>query len=496
MKKIKINNLNLILLLSVVLSFGCTKNLEENPKSIISPINFYKNDGDFNAAINGAIRPLFGGYSVFDFNGALLLCSGAEDVTSRQTAPELLMYDIFKPALNGSNAQAMWTQLYKTINACNGIVSNVGKSLVSDANKLLYEGQARYLRALSYFYLTRWFGEVLIITTENQANAKNVAQSPVADIYKVIIEDLTFAENNLPLTFTDKGRPTKGAAKAMLAEVYLTMAGWPLKDATKYSLSRDKAKEVMDLAIYDLEPIFSNLWKVKNKFTNKEFIFMFNGNAANGSANASHLHQGQRPGEEGGWNDLMSEVRFFNEFPAGPRKDESFWTVFADAAKTKWENSSIGKPYMKKWRDAGAGGTAEQGTVSSNDGDGFFPINRYAEVLLTYAEAANMAEGGPSAAALEAVNKVRRRAGGNNQAVYADLPSGMSKEAFDAAVIKEREWELAFEAKRWFDLVRKEQVVSANIAVYPYVLPTHAWQPKPQVEIDIIPGLKQNQGYN
>ena len=106
-----------------------------------------------------------------------------------------------------------------------------------------------------------------------------------------------------------------------------------------------------------------------------------------------------------------------------------------------------------------------------------------------YAEAANMAENGPSAAALEAVNKVRRRAGGNNQAVYADLPSGMSKQAFDDAVIKERNWELAFECKRWFDLVRKEKVVSANIDLYPYVdTHTYALQPKPQIEVDMIPG--------
>ncbi len=129
-------------------------------------------------------------------------------------------------------------------------------------------------------------------------------------------------------------------------------------------------------------------------------------------------------------------------------------------------------------------------------GDGFFPINRYAEVLLIYAEAANMAEGAPSAEALEALNKVRRRAGGFNPAVYPDLPSGMSKADFDAAVIKEREWELAFECKRWFDLVRKEQVVSANIALYPYVAEYNKLLPKPQTEVDLIPGLLQNPGYN
>ena len=128
-------------------------------------------------------------------------------------------------------------------------------------------------------------------------------------------------------------------------------------------------------------------------------------------------------------------------------------------------------------------------------GDGFVPITRYAEVLLIYAEAANMAEGGPSAEALEAINKVRRRAGGYDQSVYPDLPSGMSKAAFDDAVIAERGWELAFEGKRWFDLVRREMVVEANKDLYPNVSENNRWLPKPGTEVDLIEGLNQNEGY-
>lgn len=496
MKKLKIQYLYFVMLLMVVAPMGCTKSLQEHPVNILSPSNFYQTDGDFLAAINGAIKPLYGGYAAFDFISPLIMCAGAEDVTSRPTAPELTMYDVFKPTVTDSHASGMWAQFYKTINASNAIISNVGKATaVSTANKQLYEGQARYLRALCYFYLTRWFGEVPIITTENESNAINVSQSKVTDIYAQIITDLTTAENYLPITQANVGAPSKGAAKAMLADVYLTMAGWPLKDATKYALARDKAKEVMDLGVYALEPNFADLWLVKNKLTSKEFIFIFNGVSTNGSASASHLHQSSRPGEEGGWNDIMSEARFFNAFPNGPRKDASFHTVFADAAHTTWQNSRIGQPYIAKYRDAGDAATAAQGAVNSFDGAGFFPISRYAEVLLIYAEAANMAEGAPSAAALSAINQVRRRAGGNDQSVYPDLPSGMSKQAFDSAVINEREWELAFETKRWFDLVRKEMVVSANQSLYPYVDAHNMLLPKPQIEINLIKGLTQNTGY-
>ena len=149
---------------------------------------------------------------------------------------------------------------------------------------------------------------------------------------------------------------------------------------------------------------------------------------------------------------------------------------------------------MAKYRDAGAAATAT-GPVASNDGDGFFVMTRYAEVLLTYAEAANMAEGRPSPAALEALNQVRRRASANNQALYPDLTAGLSQQAFDAAVVAERAWELAFENKRWFDLVRKEKVVEVNKALYPSVSVTNMLLPKPQKEVGMIKGLTQNPGY-
>lgn len=497
MKKFTIISLYFLGIVSLFLGVGCENDLEENPLSLVTPSTFYKTDDDFKAAINGAIKPLYGGWGGFDFNAPLILCAGAEDVTSRPTSPELRQFDIFKPTLNYSAAIGLWTRFYNTINACNGIISNINSAEeVSEENRNSYEGQARYLRALSYFYLTRWFGEIPIITSENQLDAisTGIGQSPVIDIYAHIVEDLSVAENFLPASFDERGRPTQGSAKTLLAEVYLNMTGWPLKDNSKYALARDKAKEVMDAMNFSLEPNFADLWKVNNKLSNTEFIFMFNGIATNTSA-SSHVHQSSRPGEEGGWNDIMSEARFFNVFPEGPRKDATFWTVFADEAQTTWENSNIGQPYIAKYRDGGAGASAEQAGVNSFHGDGFFVVSRYAEVLLIYAEAANMAEGGPSDASLEAINQVRRRASGNNQVIYPDLVTGMSVEEFDDAVIAERNWEFAFEAKRWFDLVRKEMVVEVNQALYPYVDAHNMLLPKPQTEVDLIPGLEQNAGY-
>jgi starch-binding outer membrane protein, SusD/RagB family len=481
---------------TVMMSFGCTKQLDEVPKGDIAPVNFYKNKADFSAAINGAFAELMGGnggWPNYAFNGPYIVSSGAEDISSRPGEPTLTQYDVFQPTLTGSYLRGCWTFLYRTIVTTNEIIEKVPSSQLSAADKKIFEGQARYIRAFCYFQLTRWFGEVPIITFANAGDAANVGQSKVIDIYNVIVGDLVNAKTNLEPNPAAKGTPSIAAARALLADVYLTMAGWPLKDASKYALARDEAKAVIDMGKYSIEPVFLNLWRTANKLTNKEFIFALYGGLPN---NATHLHIGVRPGEEGGWSDMVSEVGFFNDFPAGPRKDATFWTVFADGKNTKWEDSQVKRPYIGKLRDAGPNGaTFEQGRVTSNDGDGFFVVSRYAEMLLIYAEAQNMVDGSPSALSTDYVNLVRRRASANNDALYPPLPYGMSKIAFDEAVVLERKWEFAFENKRWFDLVRKEILVSTMKPRFPHIDAHFMLLPKPQVEVDLTNGLSQNPGY-
>ena len=485
MKKIY---LTLLVLFTVVFLNGCTKQLTEKPQNFLGPDNFYKSTADFDAAIAGTIRTYFTGYGTFDSYNAFFLCAGAEDVTGKGYN----RFDALLPDPNSSNILVCWTGIYKAINQANMIIAKLPlATAVPDASKLVYEGQARYLRALGYFYLTRWFGKVpLILTPEDSNNALNVAESPAIDIYTQIIADLTFAKANLSSSI-NKLRPTKGAASAMLAEVYLNMTGWPLKDVSKYALARDEAKSVMDMGIYDLVVNFGDLWSFAGKLTNKEVMFMFNGITNAGS----NFQRSGRPSEEGGWEDFYTEKRYLDVFPDGPRKIATFHTTFNTTPPISYLTSGSKQPFMQKYYDSGAGGTPT--ALLGGAGENFFPLNRYAEILLIYAEASNMATpGGPSTDALEAINKVRRRAGGYNQAVYADLPAGMTQAAFDAAVINERFYELGMECKRWFDLVRKEMVVQVNVGLYPYVDAHNLLIPKPQDQVNLSLGkLTQNPGY-
>ncbi|MFV8465512.1 RagB/SusD family nutrient uptake outer membrane protein [Flavobacterium sp. LB1P62] len=467
--------------------FTACVDLEEKPSSLLSPETFFSSEKDFESAVIGVYQPLFGAYSGFDFGDPLCGGAGAEDIGA--SAPRWQQYDNFTETTSNDVNNKLWAMFYKSITNANSIIGNARKaSGIAQAKINEFEGQARFLRAFNYFHLTQYFGEVPLITFENQGKADKVGQSPVAAIYALIIEDLKFAEESLPVSFPDKGRATKGAAKTLLAEVYLTMACWPIEDQSMYALAKAKAKEVMDMGVYSLEPDFADLWKVSKKFTNKESIFAFYGISSGGWMPASHLHIATRPSVEWGWGDFHSEARFYNAFPNGYRKNISFHTQFTDGST--WLDNNPKQPFIGKYRDGGDG--------VGNDGEAAVMMYRYAEVLLTYAEAANMSENGPSADALKAINMVRRRANHldpNVPNVGVDLPSGMSKTNFDKAVIAERAWELAFENKRWFDLVRKKMVVEVNVALYPNVSEKNKWLPKPALQVQLTEGLKQNEGY-
>lgn len=466
------------LFLTVLLAVSCVE-LDENPPSDLSSSNFAVSDEELNLLLTGAAKSLFTDWNGFDYGYDLILASGAEDL--RSNADIFKDFDLLTPNDRETVILGFWKQSYKCISNVNTLIAGLPKFADgNDPRKAKYElveGQARFLRAFSYFYLVRFFGPVQVTTFENQNKVETVPQSTVQEVYDAIVADLTTAEQELPISFGEKGKPTRGAAKALLAKVYLTMAGWPLNDKSKYAKAKEKAGEVMggDYG-YDLEPNYADLWKQAKKLTSKEFIFTFYGSVAQQGVAGSHMNLATRfwGNGEGGWGDYFSETRFFNAFPAGPRKDATFTSVFADG--TTFSQAGV-EPYIAKYRDGG-------NTVGTNS-EGFRPMIRFADVLLIYAEAANYVNNGPTPEAINALNRVRVRAG------LDPYPRGLSFEEFDRAVIEERAWEFACEGDRWHDLVRREMVVSANADRFPNLSANVRLLPKPGTEI--IPGiLEQN----
>ncbi|MBD3591734.1 RagB/SusD family nutrient uptake outer membrane protein [Bacteroides sp. GM023] len=480
---------SLVGLLAIVLSTGCA-DLTENLTGQPTVDKFFQTLTDFNSYIVGAYTPLI---LLYGTDMPYVAGSGAEDVYT----PVVRWKGFEQVNINTVGnpdevTDELWNTYYTSISACNTLIQIIGENTKLSSEELSpIDGEARFLRAFNYFQLVRWFGEVPLLTEENQNNAAVEPQSTIAQIYGLIVSDLKSAELTLPISQEDPSRPSRWAAKALLAKVYLTMAGYPLNDASCYALARDKAGEVITEEVYTLEKVYSQLWLWSNRKTNTEFIFALYASSDNGIG--SYTHQAVRPADHGenGWGDWTSDKRFLAAFPAGDgsRVNGTFYTRMIDGSS--WENTNIAQPYVGKLRDAGPKSGGYSGIATANKADGFFCMLRYADVLLIYAEAANLAEGKPSKAAYQALNEVRKRAG---LAELSDLTSAQ----FDKAVLEERNWELAFECNRWFDLCRRHILKETMQVYYPESkIDDHNYLlPKPSDQMTIMTGIVQNPGYN
>jgi starch-binding outer membrane protein, SusD/RagB family len=450
---------------------SCKKDfLKEEPKGSITPETFYKTASDLNLA-SIALYNKFNG--AFNQMGGFATCYGADDVTVFRNGNKISFSDFDTYQANSSNDRMTnwWNYYYATIKSSSALLNHYQGSSATEEEKNKAAGQAYFLRALSYFFLTRIWGPIPLIT-DDLVDYKRPKAQP-AEIYTQIVSDLKNAETMLPDHWDGVRNqsgidiaPTKGSAKALLANVYLTMAGWPLKQTDKYELAAAKAKEVIDNKAtwgYDLVTNFGDLWKKEGKY-NKETVFGCYYNVAiAGWVWENYNMSGPpslAPGDEGGWDDGYGEINFYKRFPAGPRKDATYQTVYYpgnNPANAVDYTKTVSKhPYFMKYRDDESF-NATNHSLNNWIGSHTVFVIRYAEVLLTYAEAKAMSSG-PDATAYNAINQVR------NRARIGDLTSGLSKEAFRDAVIAERGWEFAGiePAARWFDLVRTETVGKAN----------------------------------
>ena len=431
---------------------GCKKFLEENPQGIVVGDVAVSNVNGLEAQLAGAYSCFVQGWTMgFASAGQIACAMGGDDLTTHPelNKAEFREFDQFSVTAFNPRAYYIWSGCYKIIQCANNIINNYEK-VEGDKNEIPeVAGEAYFLRAFSYYYLVRLWGRVPLVTTA--VYSKDLLQTPkseITDVYKQIEADLTQAEGMVGDAKVDKGRVNKGTVKAYLAAVYLTETGWPMKDASKATLAAQKAKEVIDdhakygFDLYqgdDFQKIFADAYQ--------EYVFAIMTNGT--SVGNCFYGASARPTDEGGWDDYCAEVNFFKSFPEGKRKDGTFATIFNIGGTVKsWDQFGIKHPYYKKFR-------IQSGDTLSYVSNSPIIFMRYAEVLLTYAEAEARA-GTPSADAYAAVNAVRKRAGLN------DLNPGLGSVDFVTAVIQERAWEFAGEWHRWFDLIRTETVGEAN----------------------------------
>ena len=520
--------------ISIMLSaflFSC-QDLKEDPRADLMPETYFKTPEELEGVIASMYRQLCPD-DAWGFTGRMVSTFGADDITTHPMSNKLdyRNFDKLQGDAGNGSLRNQWEGPWKSIYQANAIIQVIDNvTFLNEEQKNSAVGQAYFLRGLGFFYLTRVFGEIPLVTVGVDVDDRP-ARQPAKDVYAQVISDLQQAETLLPSSWNVGGKATKWAAKAVLAEVYLTMAGWPVNEASGYGLSAQKSKEVIDSNIFSLVDDYADVFKTNN---NKESVFSLQYNVAGGLP-MRFYGSCYIPGEEEdvngntGWCDLYAEVNFFKDAPKCKRTDDTFYTTLKlkKSGTTEYDlvdwmdpRTDQQHPYYKKFRY----GVAEPGTTM---GDGCretetqllymnpstektFDIVRYAGVLLNYAEASAMA-GSPTADSYNAINLVRKRAG------LPDLTPGLSQIAFRDAVVFERAYELAGEfGYRWYDIVRLQmlpQVIAArekgknphknqdweNALNSNYIsgdlLQTRYLAPIPLTEMERNPDWTQNAGY-
>lgn len=391
----------------------------------------------------------------------------ADDITYRAAKAnnELANYYRLSPNITANTADfdTTWSLFFAVINNANKLINNT--VIPSDAQEAEafknVLGEAYFLRGLAYFYLVRMYGDVPLILKGEDASTY-MERTDVATIYdQAIVPSLKTAVEWLPETSRNSSStPSKWAAEACLADVYMTMAGWPLnKGQEYYSLAATAAKDIIDNSGLYLTAEYSELWKEANKTQTNEVMFALHHSAT--LKTASNYGKSYYPSDfspNAGWADYYANEAFFLNYPDDDRKAWNYMTEWdTKSGHVTYAESADKLPAISKYYDYDNGAPGK-----SAQANGITCIYRYADVLLMYAEASTRATNSVNAQALDAIQKVQKRAG------YTDeqLTTTTDPTAFETAVFNERGWEFFAEMKRWFDLVRLEKVSEVRSEVW------------------------------
>lgn len=423
----------------LVAAVGC-QSLDENPEGFVSPDNFYTTVGQGEAALTGSMNQLWDYWSGYSYGYGSFIHDD-----------QLLDGDLNIASNFGND---LWNIHYRALNNINGVIRAVKEGSIKgvdqeDIDVLI--GQARFLRAYNYFMLVRLYGDLPLITEDTPDPVTNpvTTRTSVSEVYDLIVSDFLFAIEKLPASWDGApGKPSASAAKGFLAKVYLTMATAPLNQTDNYAKARDMAADLMDDGTHSLVPNVYDVFKPENKY-GPEMMWSFNSTGDDPATDP----QIWAPSVLEGWGDASIDPEWSdNWFAASPDEPRQDAYLILEANGIPYTEFDEQRPFIRKYMYIS---DEEYSTYQSRSN---FPIIRYADVLLIYAEAANMAAGAPTPEAYDAVNQIRRRAFNldlNAPSATADLPAGLSQAEFDAAVIEERNRELSFEYDRWFDIVRK-----------------------------------------
>ena len=479
-----------IILCSLILLslFSCKKELEEVPRSFISPDNFYKTEKD----AEGAVAGMYAG--IMSDNYIMLDLLHSDYCTSLGSWVSVGNTDKVMDATQSDRAASIWNQFYSTINRANVILNRVPQiEGMNEANRTRILAEAYFVRAMLYFELVQCFGALPLRTTE-LANLEDIAapRAPLDDVYKLILSDLAIAEKDLPTTVgAQTERASKRAAKMLLANVYL--------DREKWSEAADKADEVINSGQFTLVKVSkeTDFYKIFAVETSSEDIMSHHFSITVSTSSINSFHGAGTPYNKGtvfGFTNVPNMKSFLGNGTWDDndlRKSFNLYSSYIDANGNIVSIANTQQPvrFKKFIKDPNGYPTYSR------------PIFRFTEAFLVYAEAATMANGGPTPLALERLNMIKRRAYGYsdlNAPTPVDYQAGMSQAQFRDVVLKERAYEFVLETRRWWDLKRTDTIKQAYAAIGKTYIDARLLFPIPKTEIDNNPALSQkdqNTGY-
>ena len=493
--------LALALAATTMTAAACSSFLDPDPSDVLAPENFYKTSSDALAAVNGIYEQAK--WDRWITYWYMTDVAGDDIIASPNFGPDGHRFSNYAFDASEGGLWGVWGDMYNVINRSNAVLDRVPGITMDTTLRSRILGEAYYMRAIAYFDLVRFFGDVPLLEHEVASlGGLHVARSPAADVYALIEADLQQAEKRLQPSYSssDLGRPTSGAATALLAKVYLTEKKWTQAAAS--------AGAVISSGRYALLPEWRDNFKIANEIqnnpNNKEIIFAFNYDATNdpgaGSVHTLFALPAGFPGGDayGLMHVPPSVVALYGAGDERGNHGTFMVPPYTDALGRVVNWSMPNGPAPAMWLDETntQNMTTRGWAQQSND----WIVQRYADVLLIYAEA--VAEGGTATAgpAIDRLNEVRVRAN-------ASALSGLTGTALRDAVRLERRREFVFEGQRWFDLSRWE-VLDATlrakqaeiISLYPTETTVHGapsnLYPIPQGERNVNPLLTQNTGWN
>ncbi|WP_420593035.1 RagB/SusD family nutrient uptake outer membrane protein [Robiginitalea biformata] len=477
MKPYKITLLALI----VFFHLGCEKRLDEEVFSELSPSTLFTTETGLSTLLKASYTNAHRSGAVETW-GPLHI----ESMTSGETwgaggSIENLWIALMDFTWDSNHSQlfSIWQTHFSSIRDANIVLDNLDNENLSDGFRQVTEAEARFLRGWNYAALYNWFGRLPLYTSSTDDPLQPRATDEETRAF--IEQELEAAAANLPDQATEFGRASRGTALAVLTKYYLNTRQW--------QKAANAAQDVIELGQYALLTNYSDVFAFDNE-GNQELIW-------------AHPKDGATIAAAG---NALNALTFPPDFPVPFPSNSVFAArtyLFDDFVNSFEASDTRTSQIITEWTSTNTGELVQGlgndqsfpnkfpfeptsvGPWAGND----VPVIRYADILLSRAEALNELNG-PSQEAIDLINQVRNRAGAT-PLVLADYNQTTLREA----ILQERGWEFYFEQKAREDQIRHGVFIERAQARGKNAQEFRRLFPIPQVELDANSLLEQNPGY-